>query len=94
MTSEILDIDNLVFGADGLCTVEALVDNAVVVFAGSWEEPEEWGPALCRGSFYLCEDDLIPATDAGLKRLLSERIDNWEVVDVSDWTDDGPDGAE
>jgi hypothetical protein len=61
----------------------------VIVIPQTEYDPAEWGPAMCRGSFCLDEDDVMPATDAGMRRLLSERIDNWEVVDCSDWTDDG-----
>lgn len=88
MNPDVLEIHNLTFGPDGRCDVEALVDDAVVVRNQTYEDPEEWAPALCRGTFYLCEDDVIPATDAGIRRLLSKRIDNWEVVDQSDWADD------
>lgn len=91
MNSEVLEILDLAFGPDGRCDVEALVEDAVLVRNQSYEDPAEWGPAVCRGTFYLCEDDVIPATDAGVRRLLSERIDNWEVVDCSDWADDGSD---
>jgi hypothetical protein len=86
---DVLEIYDLTFGPDGRCDVEALVEDAVVVRAQTDLDPPEWGPALCRGTFYLCEDDVIPATDAGVRRLLSDRIDNWEVVDFSDWADDG-----
>jgi hypothetical protein len=89
MNPDVLDIYNLTFGPYGRCDVEAVVEDAVLVRSQTLEDPPEWGPALCRGTFYLCEDDVIPATDAGVKRLLSERIDDWEVVDLSDWADDG-----
>jgi hypothetical protein len=45
-------------------------------------DPPEWGPAVCRGSFLFCDDDRIPATDKEMSRLIADRIDNWEVVDV------------
>jgi hypothetical protein len=43
-------------------------------------DPPEWGPALCRGSFLFCDDDTVPATDKEMVRLISERIDTWEVI--------------
>ena len=70
-------------------SVEAVVEDSVVVMPQTDYDPAEWGAAMCRGSFYLCEDDVMPATDAGMRRLLSERINNWELVDCSDWADDG-----
>lgn len=87
----ILEILDLAFGPDGRVDCVAVVEDAVVVIPETRYDPAEWGPAVCRGSFYLCEEDVIPATDDGVKRLFFESIDNWEPVDTSDWTDDGPD---
>lgn len=89
MNPDVLEIYDIRFNPDGRCDVEAVVDDSVVVIAQTEYDPAEWGPAMCRGSFYLCEDDVMPATDAGMRRLLSERINNWELVDCSDWADDG-----
>jgi hypothetical protein len=86
---DVLEIYDIRFNPDGRCDVEAVVEDSVVVIPQTEYDPAEWGPAMCRGSFYLCEDDVMPATDAGMRRLLSERINNWELVDCSDWADDG-----
>lgn len=91
MESEIIEVLDLAFRPDGLVECEAVVDQMVITRGQSYEEPAEWGPAVCRGSFYLCEDDVIPATDAGVRRLFSERISNWEIIDTTDWEDDGAD---
>ena len=91
MESEIIEVLDLAFLPSGRVECEAVVENMVLTRHQSYEEPAEWGPAVCRGSFYLCEDDVIPATDAGVRRLFSERITNWEVVDTSDWSDFGED---
>ena len=89
MNPDVLEIYDISFNPDGRCDVEAVVEDSVVVVPQTNYDPAEWGPAMCRGSFYLCEDDVMPATDAGMRRLLSERINNWELVDCSDWADDG-----
>lgn len=89
MNPDVLEIYDIRFNPDGRCDVEAVVEDSVVVIPQTDYDPAEWGPAMCRGSFYLCEDDVMPATDAGMRRLLSERINNWELVDCSDWADDG-----
>jgi hypothetical protein len=86
---DVLEIYDISFNPDGRCDVEAVVEDSIVVIPQTEYDPAEWGPAMCRGSFYLCEDDVMPATDAGMRRLLSERINNWELVDCSDWADDG-----
>jgi hypothetical protein len=84
--SRVLSIEDLRFEDDTL-VVTAVVDDAVVVIPATYDYPEEWGPALCRGSFELHDEDLIPATDAELRNLLSERIDDWAPLDTSDWDD-------
>jgi hypothetical protein len=86
---DVLEIYDIRFNPDGRCDVEAVVEDSIVVIPQTEYDPAEWGPAMCRGSFYLCEDDVMPATDVGMRRLLSERINNWELVDCSDWADDG-----
>ena len=89
MNPDVLEIYDIRFNPDGRCDVEAVVEDSVVVIPQTEYDPAEWGPAMCRGSFYLCEDDVMPATDDGMRRLLSERINNWELVDCSDWADYG-----
>jgi hypothetical protein len=86
--SQVLEIEDLWFEDGGArIVVDAVVDGMVVVIPQSNLYPAEWGPALCRGSFYLHEEDLIPASDEGLRKLLSERIDDWAPIDTSDWDD-------
>ena len=84
----ILELDDFSMDTDGLVTVtavvDAVVDGMVVVIPQSNLYPAEWGPALCRGSFYLSDEDLIPATDAELVRLFYDRIDDWAVLDPDD----------
>ena len=89
MNPDVLEIYDIRFNPDGRCDVEAVVEDSIVVIPQTEYDPAEWGPAMCRGSFYLCEDDVMPATDAGMRRLISERINNWEMVDQSDRADDG-----
>ena len=82
--SQVLEIDNLEFDHDGLLRVTAVVDEMVLVRKQTILDPPEWGPALCRGSFYLSDEDLVPATDALLRKLISERVDDWAPVDEDD----------
>jgi hypothetical protein len=88
MNPDVVEIYDISFNPDGRCDVEAVVEDSIVVLPQTDYDPAQWGPAVCRGSFYLCEDDVIPATDAGLRRLVSERVNNWEMVDCTDWADD------
>ena len=80
----ITDIYDLTMDTDGLVTVTAVVDEMVLVHHQTQLDPAEYGPALCRGTFYLSDEDLIPATDAELARLFYNRIDDWEVLHPDD----------
>ena len=82
--SQVLEIDNLEFDHDGLLRVTAVVDEMVLVRKQTLLDPPEWGPALCRGSFYLSDEDLVPATDALLRKLISDRVDDWAPIDEDD----------
>jgi len=79
--SQVLEIDSLEFDPDGLLRVIAVVDEMVLTHHATRFDPEEYGPALCRGSFYLSDEDLIPATDAELAKLIAERVDDWAPID-------------
>jgi len=86
--ARVLEIKELRF-EDDLLVVEALVEDAVLVRNQTHDDPAEWAPAVCRGSLYICDEDLIPATDAQLCDMMSDRIDDWAPVDQSDmWGDD------
>jgi hypothetical protein len=80
----VLHIEDLRFVSDDFLQVEAVVDDMVLTRRASREEPEEWGPALCRGTMYFCEDDRVPASEDAMKTLLSERVNDWSLVDWSD----------
>jgi len=86
--SQVLEIEDLWFEDGGSrIVVDAVVDGMVVVIPQSNLYPAEWGPALCRGSFELHEEDVIPSSDAGFRELLAQRVDDWAPIDQSDWYD-------
>jgi hypothetical protein len=79
--STILELDDLSLASDGHVVVDAVIANAVLVNEGPSPYHAQWGPALCRGTFYLSDEDLIPATDAELLRLIEGRVTEWVPVD-------------
>lgn len=85
--SDILEIHEIRFDGPDCLVVEAVVDGMVLQHKGTHLDSPEWGPALCRGTMLFCEEDLIPATDAEFRRVLSERIDDWSPLDQSDLYD-------
>jgi hypothetical protein len=81
--SDVIEIRDLCFDGDRL-VVEALVDDVVLTRQQTELDAPEWGPAVCRGSFLFCDEDIVPATDKEMVRLIAERIDTWEVIS-RDW---------
>jgi hypothetical protein len=84
--SQVQSIEELRFEEDHL-VIDAVVDDMVVRYPQTAFEPAEWGPALCRGTFYLSDEDLIPATDAELRAMLTDRVDDWAPIDTYDCDD-------
>jgi hypothetical protein len=85
--SKVLEINDITFQGDVL-HVEAVVDDMVIVRPQTTLDPAEWGPALCRGSMMLTDETTIPATEAGMRKMLGESISDWAPVDQSDLYDD------
>jgi hypothetical protein len=81
---EVLEIHEVRFDASDLLVVEAVVSDMVLTHAASRLDPPEWGPALCRGTMLLCEEDLIPASEYEFKKLLTSRVLDWAPLDQSD----------
>lgn len=68
-------------------TVSAVVDDAILTYAGSLYDPPEYGPALCTTTFS------VDCVDINNKKELQEflkSVEDWEVVDDSDYYDDYP----
>jgi hypothetical protein len=83
--SDVVSVESLDRGADDLCSVVAVVDDAAVVMPATQFEPEEYGPALCRGTFYLQDDEVIPTDDVELSEFVADRVLYWQVIDTSDY---------
>jgi hypothetical protein len=82
--AEVLSISTLHVDADGCCDVFAVVEDAVEVRRQTRWEPAEYGPALCRGSFYISDDEVMPVDADSQLQFVADRIDYWQVVDQSD----------
>jgi len=81
--SDIISLDS-VTATDERVDVVAVVDDAVVAWPQTFFEPEEYGPALCRGSFDLDTDEVIPEDYEQLREFIQQRVHRWEPVDTSD----------
>ena len=83
--ADVLSIESFDRDANDLCTVVAVVDAAVVVIPATLVDPEEYGPALCRGTFYVPDDEVIPEDHAELCRFVGDSVLYWQIVDTSDY---------
>jgi hypothetical protein len=81
--SEIITLDS-VTAVDDRVDVVAVVDDAVVAWPQTFFEPEEYGPALCRGSFDLDTDDVMPEDYEQLREFIQQRVHQWEPIDTSE----------
>jgi hypothetical protein len=80
--AEVIEISSLVIDENGFCDVIAVVEDAVQTRAQTYEDPAEYGPALCRGSFYISDDDEVVPVDAESQlQFVGERVSYWEVLD-------------
>lgn len=82
--NDVLSVESLHRDDHDLCTVVAHVDDAVVARIATHQEPEEYAPGLCRGSFYVQDDEVIPEDHAERCAFVGDRVTYWEVVDTSD----------
>jgi len=78
----ILSIESI-YQEDGNVYVSAVVEDAVQVYAQTYYEPAEYGPALCEASFSV-DDDILPDNDYELIEYLENLDLTWEMVDNSD----------
>jgi len=78
--SDVLRVESCACDGSDICTVVADVSDVVVSRPQTYFDPAEYGPALCRGTFYLQDDEVIPTDDDELCRFVEERVDYWEVL--------------
>ena len=83
--ADVVSIHSFDRDSDDRCSVVAVVDDAVTVAPASYSDPAEYGAALCRGSFYIQDDEMIPTDHAELCEFVGERVVYWEVIDTSDY---------
>ena len=79
----ILSIESI-YCEDDTVYVTAVVDDMVQVYAQTYYEPAEYGPALCESSFTL-DDEVLPEDEKELIELLENYDLEWSLVDCSDY---------
>ena len=77
---EILSIEDFYFGYDQrgwFATIEAVIDDMVVVHPATMIDPPEMGPALCVGTLILDDECWVRPIEADEQLQLAQQIDNW-----------------
>jgi hypothetical protein len=78
--SNVLRVESCASDGSDICVVIADISDIVVARAQTYRDPAEYGAALCRGTFYLQDDEVIPTDDDELCRFVEERVNYWEVL--------------
>ena len=66
---------------NGRVIVYAIVEDSNLVSPQTKLDPPEYGPALCKSSFMLGDEDEIPNNEQNLIKFLQDLDLNWIVVD-------------
>lgn len=68
--------------ADDYCTVEALVEDSVLVYLQTHESPAEYAPGICEAQFALDPEEPIPVDENDFCRYLNSLDLDWRLVEV------------
>jgi hypothetical protein len=64
--------------------VTAIIEDFVVVYSQTYDDPCEMGPALCEADFQLFEEEEFPTDTTELESFFQDLDLDWRVVDQSD----------
>lgn len=65
-------------------TITALIEDADVVYPQTYLDPPEYGPAMCKASFYIDENEILPEDENKLIDYLEDLNLDWKVL-PKDW---------
>ena len=81
----ILALHETQFIDDDYVKVTALVEDAILLYPGSHEDPAEYGPGVCQAGFYVAAEESIPTDEVGFIDFLESINLDWHLVDMSDY---------
>ena len=61
--------------------VRAVVEDMVLAYPQTMEDPAEYRPAMCEATFYINEEDTLPEDEDDLVFYLENLDLEWKVVD-------------
>jgi hypothetical protein len=65
---------------DDYVTIVGVVEDAQLIYPGSYMDPPEYGPGVCKASFYLDEGEVLPEDNDELIDYLNELDLDWDLV--------------
>ncbi len=68
-------------------TVEAVIEDMVVLYASTYRDPAEYGPALCSTTFSLEENEILPRDEDQLIAYLESMNLEWQVIPKEEYDD-------
>ena len=68
--------------ADDYCTVEALVEDAILVHLPTLESPAEYAPGVCEARFTVDPEESIPVDEDHFCSYLDSLNLDWRLVEV------------
>jgi hypothetical protein len=60
--------------------VQAVVEDMVQIYAQTYYEPAEYGPALCEASFSLSDDEVLPVNEDEIIDYLESLELEWKII--------------
>ena len=67
----------------GVVTVNAIIEDSILVYEQTLYDPPEFGPGLCEASFELDEDETLPDNEYELIQYLEKLDLDWFLIDTS-----------
>ena len=68
--------------SDDSCTVEAIVEDAIMLLPGTRYEPAEYGPGLCKATFFITPDTPVFDSEEHFIQYLDEIKPAWYLIPV------------
>jgi len=88
MSNCILRVVNVNYDKEAnIGTVTAVIDDFILQYPSTYEQPAEYGPGLAEATFILGEDEEIPEDETELEVFFEDLYLEWRSVDTSDYYD-------
>ena len=81
----ILSIENIFQDESNTISINAVVEDMVIVIPQTYNYPAEYGAALCEASFELSEDEMLPDNEYEIIQFIEKLNLDWKIIDTSDY---------